>query len=391
MERKKHIYLDYNGTSPLRDEVAEEYISVLSLGNPSSVHWAGREARDAIDTAREKIAHILGVNPHEIVFTSGGTEGNNTAVKGITFEEIKKGKTPFIISTRVEHSSVLRPLEFLRELGAKVELIGVDSYGVPDPDDFRKAIKKNGCPSLISVMYVNNETGCVLPVPDIVKVVREEVGYDTLIHTDIVQAVGKIPIDLRELDIDFASFSGHKIYSPKGIGVLFVRRGIDFSPLLHGGKQEDGIRAGTQNVAGAVAIAKALEIVVKEMKEEMKRLREIQRKFEEMVEEEIPDTKINGHPELRIPTTSNILFRGVEGETLLISLDFEGIAVSMGSACSAETKSPSHVLMAMGLSREEAQSSIRFSFGKFTTEEDIIYTVEKLKEIVPRIKRRRYK
>jgi len=383
MEEKRFVYLDYNATTPLREEVAEEMIKYLNVGNPSSPHWSGREAKEALDSAREKIAGLIGADIHEIIFNSGATEGNNTVIKGIVFYEMKKGRTPFIISTRVEHSSVLRPLEFAREMGAKVELIGVDSYGIPDPDDFRKAIKKNGKPSLISVMLVNNETGVIMPVREIAKIAKEN---DVFFHTDIVQGVGKIHLNLREIGADFATFSGHKIYGPKGIGVLFIRKQTPLEPLLHGGKQEDGLRAGTQNVAGAVGIAKALELSENEREEEMKRLRNLQRIFEEMILQ-IDGTKINGHPEFRIPTTSNVLFKGVEGETLLMALDLEGIAVSIGSACSAESKTPSHVLMAMGLSQEEAQSSIRFSFGLFTKEDDIYYTVEKLKKIISRLRK----
>jgi Cysteine sulfinate desulfinase/cysteine desulfurase and related enzymes len=260
--------------------------------------------------------------------------------------------------------------------------VKVDRYGIPDPDDFRKIIKKNGKPSLISIMYVNNETGVILPLKEIVKIAKE---YDVLVHSDIVQAVGKIEINLRELGVDFATFSAHKIYGPKGAGVLYVKKGTPLDPLLHGGKQEDGLRAGTQNVTGAVGLAKALELCTKELKKETRRLRKIQQLFESLVLE-IEDTKINGHPEFRVPTTSNILFKGVEGETLLISLDLEGIAVSMGSACLAESKTPSHVLIAMGLTEEEAKSSIRFSFGIYTQEEDIYYTAEKLKEIIKKLR-----
>ena len=379
---ERFVYLDYNATTPMRDEVVEEMIKVINAGNPSSPHWSGREARAFLDSAREKVAEILGTEAYEIIFNSGATEGNNTVIKGIAFYEIKKNRTPFFISTYVEHSSVLRPLEFVRELGAKVEFVKVDNYGIPDPDDFRKIIKKNGKPSLISVMYVNNETGVILPLEEIIKIAKE---YEVLVHSDIVQAVGKLEINLRKLGVDFATFSAHKIYGPKGTGVLYVKKGTPLEPLIHGGKQEDGLRAGTQNVAGAVGLAKALEICTKEMKEENKRLRKIQELFERMVLE-IDGTKINGHPEFRIPTTSNVLFKGIEGETLMISLDLEGIAVSMGSACSAESKTPSHVLTAMGMTEEDAKSSIRFSFGFYTKEEDIFYTIEKLKEIIKKLR-----
>ncbi len=378
---KKFVYLDYNSTTPLRDEVFEEIAECISAGNPSSPHWSGREARGYLDSARGRIAKILSVDPHQIIFNSGATEGNNTVIKGVAFYELKRGKTPYIISTKVEHSSVIRPLEFVKAIGGKVDLVGVDKYGIPDPDDFVKLIKKNGKPSLISVMHVNNETGVIMPIKEIVKIAKE---HDVLVHVDMVQSIGKIKIDLKEIDVDFATFTAHKIYGPKGIGVLFVRKGAPLEPLLHGGKQEDGLRAGTQNVAGAVGFAKAVEICTAEMKEEMDRLSKIQKLFESEVQK-IWDVKINGHPQLRIPTTSNVTFTGIEGETLLIALDLEGVAVSIGSACSAESKTPSHVLLAMGLTPEEAKSSIRVSFGKFTQEEDIEYTIEKLKSLLKRL------
>ncbi|MCS7213916.1 MAG: cysteine desulfurase [Candidatus Calescibacterium sp.] len=382
--QKRLVYLDYNSTTPISDEVAEEMLKYLSAGNPSSPHWSGREAREYLDSAREKIAKILQANLHEIVFNSGATEGNNNVIKGIAFYEIKRNRTPYIVSTKVEHSSVLRPLNFVVELGGKVELVNVDKYGIPDPDEFKKIIRKNGKPSLISVIHVNNETGVISPLEEIVKIAKE---YDVPVHIDITQSVGKIRINLKELKVDFATFSGHKIYGPKGIGVMYVRIGSPLEPLMHGGRQEDGLRAGTQNVAGAAGIAKALELCEKEMEQEIRRLRKIQSVFENEIQK-IWDVKINGHPEFRTPTTSNITFRGIEGETFLINLDLEGIAASMGSACSAESKTPSHVLLAMGLSEDDAKSSIRFSFGRFTTEDEIYYTIEKIKEILSRMKSR---
>lgn len=375
--KKRFVYLDYNSTTPVADEVVESILKSISTGNPSSPHWFGREGKELLDSSREKIAQMLKVNTHEIIFTSGATEGNNTVIKGIAFYEIKKGRTPYIISTKVEHSSILRPLEFIREIGGKVELINVDKYGIPDIDELRKILKKNGKPSLISVIHVNNETGIISPIEEIKKISKE---YGVLFHTDITQSVGKMKIDLS--DIDFATFSGHKIYGPKGIGVIYAKLGSPLEPLIHGGKQEDGLRAGTQNVAGAIGIAKALEICSDY--EDMEKLRKIQAYFEREIQK-ICDLRINGHTEFRLPTTSNITFFGIEGETLVINLDLEGIAVSMGSACLAESKTPSHVLLAMGIPPEEAKSSIRFSFGRYTTEEDISYTIEKLSEIIKRI------
>lgn len=376
MERR-FVYLDYNSTTPVDNEVVESMLNVISTGNPSSPHWFGREAREHLDSAREKIAQILKVKTHEIIFTSGATEGNNTVIKGIAFHEIKKGKTPYIISTKVEHSSVIRPLEFVREIGGRVELIEVDKYGMPDIDRILKILKGDTKPSLISVIHVNNETGVISPLEEIVKIAKE---YEVPIHTDITQSVGKIKIDLS--DIDFATFSGHKIYGPKGIGVLYARLGAPLEPLIQGGKQEDGLRAGTQNVAGAVGIAKALELC--SINEDIERLKKLQSHFEEEIKK-ICNIRINGHPKLRLSTTSNITFFGIEGETLVINLDLEGIAVSMGSACLAESKTPSHVLIAMGLTPEEAKSSIRFSFGRYTSEEDISYTIEKLSNIIKRL------
>ncbi len=383
MDEIRYVYLDYNATTPVRDEVVEEMTRAISVGNPSSIHWSGREARNLLNSAREKVAEILGVEAYEIIFNSGATEGNNTVLKGIYFFEVANGRTPYIISTKVEHSSVIRPLEFLAKLGAKVEFIPVDRYGLPDPDDFKKSIKKNGKPSLISIMHVNNETGVIMPVKDVVKIAKE---YDVLVHVDMAQSAGKIRTNLRELGIDFATFSAHKFYGPKGAGVFYIKKGTPLEPLLHGGKQEDGLRAGTQDVAGAVGFAKALELAVNEMDKENERLKKLQRKFESMISEINGVLGINGHPEFRVPNTSNVLF-DVEGEALVISLDLEGIAVSQGSACSAESKTPSHVLLAMGFSPEQATNSVRFSFGKYTSEEDIEYTVEKLKKIIRKLRR----
>ncbi len=383
MDEIRYVYLDYNATTPVRDEVVEEMTRAISVGNPSSIHWSGREARNLLNSAREKVAEILGVEAYEIIFNSGATEGNNTVLKGIYFFEVANGRTPYIISTKVEHSSVIRPLEFLAKLGAKVEFIPVDRYGLPDPDDFKKSIKKNGKPSLISIMHVNNETGVIMPVKDVVKIAKE---YDVLVHVDMAQSAGKIRTNPRELGIDFATFSAHKFYGPKGAGVFYIKKGTPLEPLLHGGKQEDGLRAGTQDVAGAVGFAKALELAVNEMDKENERLKKLQRKFESMISEINGVLGINGHPEFRVPNTSNVLF-DVEGEALVISLDLEGIAVSQGSACSAESKTPSHVLLAMGFSPEQATNSVRFSFGKYTSEEDIEYTVEKLKKIIRKLRR----
>lgn len=378
---KRFVYLDYNSTTPVANEVVESMLNVISTGNPSSPHWFGREAREYLDSSREKIAQILKVNTHEIIFTSGSTEGNNTVIKGIAFYEIKKNRTPYIISTKVEHSSVIRPLEFVREIGGKVELLDVDKYGIPDIDQLLKILKKNTKPSLISVIHVNNETGVISPLEEIVKIAKE---YGILIHTDITQSIGKMRIDLS--NVDFATFSGHKIYGPKGIGVLYAKLGSPLEPLIHGGKQEDGLRAGTQNVPGAVGIAKALELC--SINEDLERLKKLQYRFEEEIKKTY-NVKINGHPKLRLPTTSNITFFGIEGETLVINLDLEGIAVSTGSACLAESKTPSHVLIAMGLTPEEAKSSIRFSFGRYTSEEDISYTIDKLSNIIKRISPRK--
>ncbi len=378
---KRFVYLDYNSTTPVANEVVESMLNVISTGNPSSPHWFGREAREYLDSSREKIAQILKVNTHEIIFTSGSTEGNNTVIKGIAFYEIKKNRTPYIISTKVEHSSVIRPLEFVREIGGKVELLDVDKYGIPDIDQLLKILKKNTKPSLISVIHVNNETGVISPLEEIAKIAKE---YGILIHTDITQSIGKMRIDLS--NVDFATFSGHKIYGPKGIGVLYAKLGSPLEPLIHGGKQEDGLRAGTQNVPGAVGIAKALELC--SINEDLERLKKLQYRFEEEIKKTY-NVKINGHPKLRLPTTSNITFFGIEGETLLINLDLEGIAVSTGSACLAESKTPSHVLIAMGLTPEEAKSSIRFSFGRYTSEEDISYTIDKLSNIIKRISPRK--
>lgn len=371
------VYLDYNATTPTREEVASYMKEYISTGNPSSIHWSGREARTLIDDARDSISKILRCTPYQIIFTSCGTESNNLAIKGLAFKK-EKGH---IISTKVEHPSVLNTLRFLERYGFSVTYIGVDRYGMPDVDEIKKNIRRDTF--LITVMFVNNETGNIFPVNEIRKIAKEN---GIIFHTDAVQALGKLELNLTNL-ADMVSFSFHKIYGPKGVGLLFVNDGVVLEPILHGGYQEEGLRGGTQNVTGIVGAAKALELIEKEREDIMKRITKLRDMFERAVLSEIPGTFINGHIENRVPSTSNIGFEGIDSETMLIALDIEGIAASSGSACSTGSIEPSHVLIAMGLGEDKAKSSIRFSFGKYTTEEEIIYTIKTLKKVTERLRK----
>jgi cysteine desulfurase len=378
----RKVYLDHNATTHLIPEVLEAmtpYFSEIS-GNPLSVHWAGRDARTAIDTARDTIARIIGAKTLEIVFTSSGTEANNLAIKGVAFRALKDGNKKHIITTSGEHHSVLNPIKFLAELGFKVTYIPLDNQGIPDIDFLKSSIKSETI--LVSVMYVNNETGNIFPVDEVVKVCKEN---GVLLHIDAVQALCKVPVDVRGLGADIVSFSAHKIYGPKGAGALWIRDGVLLEPILHGGEQEEGLRAGTHNVAAIVGFAEAVKIGCERMEQYTSYVGGLRDSFEKAVLSQIPDTFLNGHAR-RVCNSSNIGFRGVEGETLVMALDLEGIAISTGSACASGTTEPSHVLKAMGLSEEDVRSSVRFSFGMENTPEDVEYTLQTLKKVVSKLR-----
>jgi cysteine desulfurase len=377
----KKIYLDHNATTPVLPEVVEFVKPFFSdfFGNPSSIHWAGRDVRVHYDNAREHVASMVNAKPEEIVFTGCGSESDNHAIKGVAFSRKSRGN--HIITTAIEHPAVLNTCRYLETVGYRVTYLPVDQDGQIEPDDVRKAIEKETI--LISVMYANNETGNLLPIREIGAIARE---HDVIFHSDMVQALGKIAIDVDSLNVDLASFAGHKVYAPKGVGVLYIRQGLDIENLIHGGHQEGGRRAGTENVIGAIAFGKANEIISHHMDEENKRIDGLRQKLLEGILERIDHVKFNGHRTHRLPNTLNLSFEFVEAESLLIALDLKGIAVSSGSACSSGSGEPSHVLRAMDIPVETCLGTIRLSLGRSNTEEDLDYTLSVLPEIVARLR-----
>lgn len=374
----KKIYLDYNATTPVDPAVREAMLPYLGeeFGNPSSLHWAGARAKKALEESREKIARSLQCRPEEIYFTSGGTESVNLAIKGA----ISEGS--HIITTQIEHKAVLESIEEIEGEG-KVEVtrLGVDSSGDLDLEELKNAIRENTV--LISVMFVNNEIGNIYPVAAVGRICRER---GILFHTDAVQALGKLPIDLFLLPIDLMSFSAHKIYGPKGVGALYIRKGVKIRPLLHGGAQEMEKRGGTENLSGIVGFGEAIAKVQKDLDHEAERLRHLRDRLQNQLLATVPGTHIHGNPDHRVANTLNLSFEGIASETILVALDREGIAVSSGSACASGALEPSHVLLAMGVSPGEAKGAVRFSLGRGTTENDIDYVVQKMPKIVERLR-----
>ena len=377
----KRIYLDHAATTPTDPEVVAAMLPYFTdaFGNPSSIHSFGQEARVALEEARDKIASLIGARSEEIVFTSGGTEADNFALIGIA--HANEGKGNHIITTAIEHHAVLETCKSLERRGFEVTYLPVDSYGLVDPDDVQKAITNKTI--LISVMHANNEVGTIEPIAEIGKIARER-GIP--FHTDAVQTVGHIPVDVNELGVDLLAMSAHKLYGPKGVGALYIRKGTRIAPLLHGGEQERRRRAGTENVAAIVGLGKAVEIAQREMGAEVERLTSLRDKLIEGLMGRIEHIRLNGHPTQRLPGNVNVSIEYVEGESMLLNLDLEGIAASTGSACSSSSLEPSHVLMAMGLSHELAHGSLRFSLGRKTNQEDIDRVIEVLPTVVARLR-----
>lgn len=376
------IYLDYAATTPMMDEALEQMLPYLSqhFGNPSSVYATGRDAKKGLEEAREKVASAAGAQPAEIVFTAGGTEADNLALKGAVAKADPKRN--HIITTSVEHHAVLHVAEWLESQGCRVTFLPVSRDGVVDLDALKEALSPQTC--LVSVMLANNEIGVVQPLEDVVAVVKQ--NSRALVHTDAVQALGKIPLDVTALGVDLASFSAHKLGGPKGVGALFARRNTPIEPVLHGGGQERGIRSGTPNVAGIVGFGAAAEIAVKEQPSEARRLASLRDRLQEAVVEAIDDVDINAAGAERLPGTTSLCISGVEGESMLLLLDSKGIAASSGSACASGSLDPSHVLLAMGVPPESAHGSLRFSLGRNSTEADIPVAVEALKQTVERLR-----
>lgn len=379
MERQ--VYMDYNATTPVHPEVLDEMLPYLrnSFGNPSSSHWAGRRAKQAVDLARERVARLVTCDPSEVIFTSCATESNNTAIKGVAAAHRSKGN--HLVTTMVEHPAVITPCLYLEHQGYETTCLDVNSEGLLDLEALEAAITEKTI--LISVMYANNETGTIFPIRKIGKIAARK---GVCFHCDAVQAVGKIPVNFREENISLLSISGHKLYAPKGIGALIVGKGTKFYPLLHGGSQERCLRSGTENMAGIVALGKACELAEEKMSIESIRLRQLRNRLEEQILKTIPDVKRNGHPELRIPNTVNLSFLGVASDVLLTGLDRAGIAVSSGSACSSGSLKVSHVLKAMGIAAGAVVGNLRFSLGKDNNEDDVDYVVSTLRNLIQQLR-----
>ena len=372
----KRIYLDYSATTPTHPEVVKAMLPYFTdvFGNPSSIHSYGQEAKGAIEEARVKVADLIGARGEEIIFTSGGTEADNFALKGVAFANETKGN--HIITGSIEHHAVIETCKFLERRGFLVTCLPVDEYGLIDPGDVKKAITDKTI--LISVMQANNEMGTIEPIAEIGRIARDAGIY---FHTDAVQVVGHIPVDVNELEVDLLSMSAHKLYGPKGVGALYIRKGTKLIPFMHGGDQERRRRASTENIPGIVGLGKAVELARQEMGEEAERLTYLRDQLIKGLLERIDHTCLNGHPLKRLPNNVNVSVDFVEGESMLLNLDLEGICASTGSACSSSSLEPSHVLLALGLSPEQAHGSLRFSLGKWTRDEEI----ERVLEVLPRV------
>ncbi|HOA70340.1 MAG: cysteine desulfurase NifS [Bacillota bacterium] len=375
------VYLDHSATTPVRPEVLAAMLPYFAnkFGNASSVHRWGYEARQAINDAREKVASLIEASPNEILFTSGGTESDNLAIRGVAHSRKAKGK--HLITSQIEHHAVLHTFEALQKEGFEVTFVPCDKYGLIDPDDIKRAIRKDTI--LISIMHGQNEVGTIEPIKDIGAIARE---HGVLFHTDAVQSAGKVPIDVRDMNIDLLTVSSHKIYGPKGVGALYVRKGVRLVPQITGGAHERRMRAGTENVPGIVGFGEACRLAKADLPEESQRLANLRDKLIQGILDKIPDVVLNGHPTLRLPHNVNVSVKYLEGESILLNLDRMGVAASSGSACTSGSLEPSHVLLAMGLSHETAHGSLRFTLGRSNTEEDIDYVLEVLPPIVEKLR-----
>ena len=375
------IYFDNAATTKLDDEVLKEMMPYLTnmYGNASAIYELGRESRKAIEDAREKVAKVLNCEVGEVYFTSCGSESDNTAIKEIARANKKNGN--HIITSKIEHPAVIETCEQLKKEGFEITYIGVDEKGIVDLEEIKRAIKPTTI--LISIMFANNEIGTVEPIKEIGKIAKE---HKIVLHTDAVQAVGNVRIDVEDMNIDSLSLSGHKFYGPKGVGVLYVKREIEFHSFINGGHQEKNKRAGTENVAGIVGIGKAIELAYQNLDEHNKKITELRDYFINQITAKIPKVKINGDMINRLPGNVNISFEGVDAEGLLLNLDFKKICASSGSACSAGSLEPSRVLLAIGLEKEMAKSSLRVTIGKYNTKEEVDYLIENLEEIIARLR-----
>jgi cysteine desulfurase len=375
-----NVYLDNNATTRVAPEVLETMIQFFKddYGNASSMHTFGGRMRKYIDLGREQAAAILNADPQEIIFTSCGTESDNTAVRCLLDSAPNK---KHIITTRVEHPAILTTTDYMEKKGYRITRLSIDKEGMLDLAELEQSLTDDT--ALVSIMWANNETGVVFPIDEIARIVK---SHGALFHTDAVQAVGKIPIDMKKTPVDMLSISGHKLHAPKGIGVLYVRRGTPFAPFMLGGHQESGRRAGTENVPYIAGLGKACELAMVNMAEENTSVKELRDRLETALLSKCPDSQRNGHKEKRLPNTTNISFEFVEGESILLMMDREGIAASSGSACTSGSLEPSHVMRAMGVPFTAAHGSIRFSLSRYNTREEIDYVIEKLPPIIIRLR-----
>jgi cysteine desulfurase len=377
----KKVYLDYAATTPCDPLVlkAMEPYFFDKAGNASSLHSFGQDAKKGVEDARESLASFLGARPEEVVFTSGGTESDNTAIEGVARAMEKKGN--HIITTAIEHHAVSEPCNFLGKRGFRVTTVGVDKFGIVDPADIKKAFTDKTI--LVSVMHANNEIGTIQPIAEIGKITRDKGIY---FHTDAVQTVGHIPVDVDELNVDLLSLSAHKFYGPKGVGALYVRKGTRMDRFLHGGDQEKGRRASTYNTTGIVGLGKAVELCRQNLEKEQKSQIALRDRMIKEIPVKIPDVLLNGHPTKRLPNNVNFSIKYIEGESILLNLDMLGIACSTGSACTSSSLEPSHVLLAIGLTHEVAHGSLRISMGRWTTVDDIDYLMDSLPKVVSKLR-----
>jgi cysteine desulfurase len=377
----RRIYLDYAATTPVHPAVIEAMTPYFNekFGNASTIYYYGREARSAIEASREIFAKAIGADTSEIVFTSGGTESDNFAIKGVAFANKNKGN--HIITSAIEHHAVLETCHFLEKQGFNVTYLPVDKDGLIDPSTLKKAITSKTI--LITIMHSNNEIGVIEPIEEIGKIAKEN---GIIFHTDAVQSFGQVPINVDSLNVDLLSVSSHKIYGPKGVGAIYIRKGTKIVQFMHGGEQERNRRAGTENVAGIVGFGKAIEIAMRDISKESERLTKLRDKLIKGIIEKISDVKLNGHSTKRLPNNVNFSIKYVEGESMILNLDMEGICASTGSACTSGSLEPSHVIMALGVSHEVAHGSLRFTIGKYTTEEDIDEVLRVLPGIISRLR-----
>ena len=383
MSQTRKVYLDYSATTPVKEEVLQQMIPYFTqnFGNPSSLYTIGLEAKAAVDKARAQVAHLIGADPSELYFDGGGSESDNWTIFGVADAMKKKGK--HIITTKIEHHAILHSTEFLEKHGYEVTYLDVNKEGFVDPAALEDAIREDTI--LVSVMFVNNEIGTVEPIKELCEIAHK---HDVLFHTDAVQAIGNVPIDVHDLGVDFMSMSSHKIYGPKGEGGMYIRKGVRIPSFIHGGAQEKGKRAGTENLAGIVGFGAAAELADQNLEHHRKHGSELRDYLMDRITAEIPDVIVNGPSDhsKRHPGNLNVTFAKIEGESILLLLDSFGIAVSTGSACSSKSLKPSHVLSAIGVSDELIHGSVRFTVGDFTTKEDLDYTVDCLKAVVSRLR-----